>query len=266
MFKSLLFFQGLTQIKTLPNLNPDFFESNSIFIMYKLFISLAYFLILLHANTASAEGHHYQQFPPTAEGTGKVFMGREIAHVMGYQGASWLERESREKEERTDLLIQLLQLNKGMVIADIGAGTGYLSRRMSEKVGEKGLVYAVDVQPEMIGKLKSLAQKHVNIQPILSQVDDVKLAENSVDMAIMVDVYHELEYPFETVQTILKALKPQGRLILVEYRAEDDKVKIKETHKMSESQIIKELTVHPLKWQTTIHRLPWQHVVIFTKQ
>jgi len=153
-----------------------------------------------------------------------------------------------------------------MVIADIGAGTGYLSRRMSEKVGEKGLVYAVDVQPEMIGKLKSLAQKHVNIQPILSQVDDVKLAENSVDMAIMVDVYHELEYPFETVQTILKALKPQGRLILVEYRAEDDKVKIKETHKMSESQIIKELTVHPLKWQTTIHRLPWQHIVIFTKQ
>lgn len=234
--------------------------------MYKLLISLAYLFVLLQTNTTFAESLHYQQFPPTTEGTGKVFMGREIAHVMGYQGASWLERESREKEERTDLLIQLLPLKKGMTIADIGAGTGYLSRRMSEKIGEKGVVYAVDVQPEMIGKLKSLAKKHINIQPILSQVDDVKLPDNSIDMAIMVDVYHELEYPFETVQSLLKALKPQGQLILVEYRAEDDKVKIKEIHKMREAQIIKELSIHPLKWQTTIHSLPWQHVVIFTKQ
>jgi ubiquinone/menaquinone biosynthesis C-methylase UbiE len=193
-------------------------------------------------------------------------MGREIAHVMGYQGASWLERESREKEERTDVLIQLLQLKKGLAIADIGAGTGYLSRRMAEKVGANGVVYAVDVQPEMMGKIKLLAKKHLNIQPVLSQVDDVKLAENSIDMAIMVDVYHELEYPFETVQSLLKALKPQAQLILVEYRAEDDKVKIKEIHKMSETQIIKELTIHPLKWQKTIHSLPLQHIVIFTKQ
>jgi 2-polyprenyl-3-methyl-5-hydroxy-6-metoxy-1,4-benzoquinol methylase len=234
--------------------------------MLKLATSFVYLLIILQANIAFAENNHYQQFAQTVDGTGKVFMGREIAHVMGYQGASWLERESREKEERTDVLIQLLQLKKGLAIADIGAGTGYLSRRMAEKVGANGVVYAVDVQPEMMGKIKLLAKKHLNIQPVLSQVDDVKLAENSIDMAIMVDVYHELEYPFETVQSLLKALKPQAQLILVEYRAEDDKVKIKEIHKMSETQIIKELTIHPLKWQKTIHSLPLQHIVIFTKQ
>ena len=234
--------------------------------MFKLLASVLYLLILLPTNNAFAEGNHYQQFPQTAEGTGKVFMGREIAHVMGYQGASWLERDSREKEERTDLLIQLLQLKKGMAIADIGAGTGYLSRRMADKVGANGVVYAVDLQPEMMGKIKLLAKKHINIQPILSQVDDVKLTENSIDIAIMVDVYHELEFPFETIQSLLKALKPQAQLILVEYRAEDDKVKIKEIHKMSETQIIKEITAHPLKWQTTINSLPWQHIVVFTKQ
>ena len=233
--------------------------------MFKLLASVLYLLILLPTNNAFAEGNHYQQFPQTAEGTGKVFMGREIAHVMGYQGASWLERDSREKEERTDLLIQLLQLKKGMAIADIGAGTGYLSRRMADKIGANGVVYAVDLQPEMMGKIKLLAKKHINIQPILSQVDDVKLTENSIDIAIMVDVYHELEFPFETIQSLLKALKPQAQLILVEYRAEDDKVKIKEIHKMSETQIIKEITAHPLKWQTTINSLPWQHIVVFTK-
>ena len=234
--------------------------------MFKLLASVLYLLILLPTNNAFAEGNHYQQFPQSAEGTGKVFMGREIAHVMGYQGASWLERDSREKEERTDLLIQLLQLKKGMAIGDIGAGTGYLSRRMADKIGANGVVYAVDLQPEMMGKIKLLAKKHINIQPILSQVDDVKLTENSIDIAIMVDVYHELEFPFETIQSLLKALKPQAQLILVEYRAEDDKVKIKEIHKMSETQIIKEITAHPLKWQTTINSLPWQHIVVFTKQ
>ena len=113
--------------------------------MFKLVTSFVYLLILLQANIAFAENNHYQQFPQTVDGTGKVFMGREIAQVMGYQGASWLERESREKEERTDVLMQLLQLKKGLAIADIVAGTGYLSRRMSEKVGANGVVYAVDV-------------------------------------------------------------------------------------------------------------------------
>jgi ubiquinone/menaquinone biosynthesis C-methylase UbiE len=208
----------------------------------------------------------YQQFPPTAEGTGKVYMGREIAHVMGYQGAAWLERENREKEERTDLLIQSLDLKAGMTIADIGAGTGYLSRKMALRVTNTGTVYAVDVQPEMIGKLKAASKQFSNIKPVLSKEDDIQLPANSVDLAIMVDVYHELAYPYEVIQSILKTLKPNGQLVLVEYRAEDDNVPIKATHKMTEAQIKAEMGVHPLTWQKTIRTLPWQHVVIFTKQ
>jgi precorrin-6B methylase 2 len=208
----------------------------------------------------------YQQFPPTTEGTGKVYMGREIAHVMGYQGAAWLERESREKEERTDLLIQSLNLKAGMTIADIGAGTGYLSKKMATRVGNAGTVYAVDVQPEMIGKLKAASRQFTNIKPVLSKESDIQLPANSLDFAIMVDVYHELAYPHEVVQSILKALKPNGQLVLVEYRAEDENVPIKATHKMTEMQIKNEMRVHPLRWQKTIHSLPWQHIVIFSKQ
>jgi len=208
----------------------------------------------------------YQQFPSTAEGTGKVYMGREIAYVMGYQGAAWLERENREKEERTDLLIQSLNLKAGMAIADIGAGTGYLSRKMAARVTNTGTVYAVDVQLEMIGKLKAASKQFTNIKPVLSKVDDIQLPANSVDLAIMVDVYHELAYPYEVIQSILKTLKPNGQLVLVEYRAEDNNVPIKASHKMSETQIKEEMRVHPLAWQKTINTLPWQHVVIFTKQ
>lgn len=208
----------------------------------------------------------YQQFPPTAEGTGKVYMGREIAHVMGYQGAAWLERENREKEERTDMLIRSLNLKLGMTVADIGAGTGYFSRKMATRVGNTGAVYAVDVQPEMVGKLKFAAKSHANIKPVLSTETDVVLPANSLDLVIMVDVYHELAYPYEVMQSVLRALKPNGRLVLVEYRAEDDRVPIKASHKMSEAQIKREMAALPLTWQRTLSHLPWQHVVIFTKQ
>jgi 2-polyprenyl-3-methyl-5-hydroxy-6-metoxy-1,4-benzoquinol methylase len=234
--------------------------------MFKSLFKTFCLIFLLHASIIFADANLYKQFPPTAEGTGKVYMGREIAHVMGYQGAAWLEREDREKEERTDILIKSLNLQAGMTIADVGAGTGYLSRRMAEKVGANGAVYAVDVQSEMIGKLKKLSKNYPIIQPILSTESDVNLPANSVDLAIMVDVYHELAYPYEVVQSLLKALKSNAKLVLVEYRAEDDTVPIKTTHKMTEAQVIKELTVQPLKWQKTIRSLPWQHVVIFTKE
>jgi precorrin-6B methylase 2 len=208
----------------------------------------------------------YQQYPPTADGTGKVYMGREIAPVMGYQGAAWLERAAREKEERTDILMRALNLKKGMVVADIGAGTGYLSRRMADGVGLQGTVYAVDVQTEMISRLSRLSEKYTNIKPVLSDPSDIKLEPNSLDMAIMVDVYHELEFPYEVAQSIWTALKPGAKLVLVEYRAEDDKVPIKNSHKMTQAQVIKELTVLPFRWHNTVTSLPWQHVVIFTKQ
>ena len=235
----------------------------------------AFGLLLLSINYAFAEAKLsektatnpiYQQYPASQEGIGKVYMGREIAHVMGYQGAAWLERAEREKEERTDILLRALNLKKGMQVADIGAGTGYLSRRMADGVGLQGTIYAVDVQPEMIGKLKSLSKKHTNIKAILSEPSDIKLAANSLDMAIMVDVYHELEFPYEVAQSIWAALKPNGKLVLVEYRAEDDKVPIKSSHKMTQAQVIKELTVLPFRWHNTVTSLPWQHVIVFTKQ
>ena len=167
---------------------------------------------LLGLNAAIADDKAiYQQFAPTAEGTGKVYMGREIAHVMGYQGAAWLEREAREKEERTDVLIKSLNLKAGMTIADIGAGTGYLSRRMADNIGSNGAVYAVDVQPEMIGKLKSLSKNHPTIKPILCDVDNVKLPASSIDLAIMVDVYHELEYPHEVAKWLVAPICTPSR-------------------------------------------------------
>ena len=230
----------------------------------KLFVRL---LITFSFSVAWADTNNlYQQFPPTAEGTGKVYMGREIAHVMGYQGAAWLERENREKEERTDMLIQSLNLKPGMTVADIGAGTGYFSRKIATRVGNTGTVYTVDVQPEMVGKLKFAAKSHANIKPVLSTETDVMLPVNSLDLAIMVDVYHELAYPYEVMKSVLRALKPNGRLVLVEYRAEDDRVPIKASHKMSETQIKREMAALPLTWQSTLSHLPWQHVVIFTKQ
>lgn len=229
-----------------------------------------YILFLLNLfNVASGfadEKPLYQFISSSGEGIGKVYMGREIAHVMGYQGASWLERENREKEERTDLLLTSLALQKGMVVADIGAGTGYLSKRMADAVGITGTIYAVDIQPEMVGKLKVLAKQYSNIKPVLSQQDNVNLPANTVDLAIMVDVYHELEFPFEVVHSIINTLRPNGRLVLVEYRAEDDQVPIKATHKMTEAQVIKELTAQPLIWEKTINNLPWQHIVVFKKR
>ncbi len=230
------------------------------------FCLLAFNINYAWADSKAVTKPVYQQYPASADGIGKVYMRREIAQVMGYQGAAWLERAEREQEERTDILLRALNLKPGMIVADVGAGTGYLSRRIADNVGLQGTVYAVDVQSEMIGKLKNLAKNHPNIKPVLSQPSDVKLAPNSLDMAILVDVYHELEFPYEVAQSIWAALKPNGKLVLVEYRAEDSKVPIKEIHKMTQAQIVKELTVLPFKWHNTMTSLPWQHMVVFVKQ
>ena len=202
------------------------------------------------------------------DGIGKRYMGREIAGVMGWQGAAWLEREEREKEERTDLLLKALALKPGMTVADIGAGTGYLSRRMASVVAPEGKVLAVDVQPEMVRMLKRLAQQKglSNIVPSLGTDTDVKLPAATVDLAIMVDVYHELAYPFEVMASIIRALKPGGQLVFIEYRAEDANVPIKALHKMSEAQVRREAEVHALVWDRTVASLPWQHMVVFRKR
>jgi precorrin-6B methylase 2 len=210
----------------------------------------------------------YARVPPGADGIGKRYMGRDIAGVMGWQGAAWLEREERERDERTDLLVTALQLKPGMVVADIGAGTGYLARRMAAAVMPGGKVLAVDVQPEMVGLLQSMVRRTglTQIEPSLGTEVDVKLPPSCVDLAIMVDVYHELAFPYEVLASIIRALKPGGQLVFVEYRAEDPQVPIKALHKMSEAQIKREAAVHALVWERTVGTLPWQHLVVFRKR
>ena len=210
----------------------------------------------------------YSQSTASADGIGKSYMGREIAAVMGWQGASWLERQEREREERTDLLLAALMLKPGDVVADIGAGTGYLSRRMAPLVMPGGKVWAVDVQPEMIKLLQAGVKRSglTQIETKLSAVDDVKFPASSLDLAVMVDVYHELAFPYEVMSSLLKALKPGGRVVFVEYKAEDPRVPIKQLHKMSEAQIKREAAVFALDWESTVRTLPWQHVVVFRKR
>jgi precorrin-6B methylase 2 len=238
----------------------------SIFRKYSLAVLLLASSAVMAQPTAFAE--RYTPVPASADGIGKRYMGREISAVMGWQGAAWLEREEREREERTDLLLAALALQPGMVVADIGAGTGYLSRRMAPAVMPGGKVWAVDVQPEMISLLEAGAKRSglTQIEARLGAVDDIRLPAASVDMAIMVDVYHELSQPYEVMTSVMKALKPGGRIVFVEYKAEDPRVPIKPLHKMTEVQIKREAAVFALDWERTVNTLPWQHVVVFRKR
>jgi precorrin-6B methylase 2 len=223
---------------------------------------------LLGAISAFAQDALYQHRPATPDGIGKVYMGREISQVMGWQGAAWLEREEREREERTDLLLPMLELKPGMAVADVGAGSGYFARRIAAAVGPQGRVFAVDVQPEMVRMLEALAKRPGlgNLQPVLGSATDVKLAPASVDLALMVDVYHELEFPHEVLASMVRAVKPGGRVLFVEYRAEDANVPIKALHKMSEAQVKAEAARHALAWERSVPGLPWQHVMVFRRK
>ena len=209
----------------------------------------------------------YKQRTPSRSGIGKFYMGREISRVMGHQGAEWLERPEREHEEMPNVLVELLKLKEGDVVADIGVGTGYIARRISPKIGETGTVYGVDIQQEMLDLLaEKMAESGItNVKGVLGTITDPKLPPESVDLVIMVDVYHEFSHPYEMMQNICRALKTGGRVTFVEYRAEDRSVPIKRLHKMSELQVIKEATPHPLVWVETLDDLPWQHVIIFEK-
>ncbi len=209
----------------------------------------------------------YQSVPPSADGIGKAYHGREIAQMMGVDGAAWLERTERQKEERADLLMAELALKPGMAVADVGAGTGYYSRRLALQVGPEGKVFAIEVQPQMLRVLETTAKRpgYGNIVPVLGTEDDVKLPEASVDLAIMVDVYHELAYPHEVLASIVRAVRPGGRVVFVEYRGEDFSVPIKSLHKMTEQQIRLEAADQSLVWERTARKLPWQHVVVFKR-
>jgi ubiquinone/menaquinone biosynthesis C-methylase UbiE len=201
------------------------------------------------------------------DGIGKFYMGREIAQVMGHLAAGWLERPEREQEEQPKKLLEALQLKSGDVVADIGAGSGYHTFRIAPVVGPKGKVYAVDIQPEMLDLIRKKMKeaKVTNVEPIMGEEADPKLPAESVDMILLVDVYHEFEYPYEMTAAMIKALKPGGRLVFVEFRLEDPQVPIKLVHKMTEKQVLKEMAIHALKHVKTIETLPWQHIIIFAK-
>jgi len=193
--------------------------------------------------------------------------GRQIAGVMGVQGADWLNRPEREKEENPEGALDALALKPGMVVADVGAGTGYMSLRMAKRVGPSGKVYANDLQPEMLRRLRENAAKAgiTNIETVQGEEADPKLPAGRMDLVLLVDVYHEFSKPREMIDKIRESLKPTGRLVLLEYRKEDPKVPIREEHKMTVAEVKAELEPQGLVLSQVIETLPRQHILILTK-
>ncbi len=218
------------------------------------------------ATAAVVEAPAYTTAPASPDGIGKIFMGREISHVMGHQGLNWLERDEREMEEAPSRAIALLDLAPDAVIADIGAGSGYYSFRIAPLV-PRGKVIAVDIQQEMLDFLKAeSAQREVtNVNPHLGAIDDIQLPPETLDAALMVDAYHEFSHPIEMLTSLHKALKPGGKIYLLEYRAEDPRVPIKPLHKMSEAQVRKEFEALGFTFVENKPGLPWQHFLVFEK-
>jgi len=200
------------------------------------------------------------------DGIGKFYMGREIAHVMGYQGAEWLERPQRIEEERPDQVVEQMKLKPTDVVADVGAGTGYFSFRIC-RVVKQGKVFAVDIQPEMLAVIEKRKEqlKVDNVVALRGSETDANLPENSVDVALMVDVYHEFAFPREMMLSLIRALKPGGRVVQIEYRGEDPDVPIKRLHKMTVAQCRKEMAAVGLVWKETKGFLPQQHFIVYEK-
>jgi predicted methyltransferase len=208
-------------------------------------------VVLLAMGLVAAQGRH-----PVS--------GRLIAPVMGVGGAGWLERPEREAEEEPGRAVEALDLRPGMTVADIGAGSGYYTVRLARKVGAEGKVYATDIQPGMLSivQRRAATEKLTNIVAVLGAGDDPKLPPGSLDLALMVDVYHELVEPQAFVRRLREALKPDGRLVLIEFRKEDPRVPIKEEHKMSVAQVRQELSADGYAIDRVIDVLPWQHVIV----
>lgn len=222
-------------------------------------------VVLFIACSASSQ-QRYTKKAGDPNGINKWYMGRQIAQVMSHYGIDWLERPERELEENSSLLLKNLNLKPGMNIADIGAGSGYYSSLLSKRIGN-GKVFAVDVEPQMIAYLNErIKQEELpNIITVLGSETSASLPSSSMDMMLLVDVYHEFSFPYEMSTSMFKALKPNGKLVLVEFRAEDASVPIKEIHKMSESQAVKELKMAGFVLEKNINNLPWQHCMIFIK-
>ncbi len=231
-------------------------------------LTLALFLSpgFSHAQGTADDVYTYAPERSTG-GTGRFYMGRETSGVMGWQAADWLERPQRTHEEMPDEVVSNLNLRPTDVVADVGAGSGYFAFRIAKQVPQ-GKVLAVDIQPEMLTMIeeRKSAEDVDNVEGVLGELDSTNLPPNSVDLAFMVDVYHEFSHPREMMQSIFDALKPGGRLVLVEYRAEDDSVPIRPLHKMTQEQVKLEMAVFDLQFDETLDFLPWQHMMIFSKR
>ncbi len=246
--------------------NPQYNFLRITLLILVMLSSLLFYPINIAVADTNSSPIYEQRLIHSPDGIGKFYMGREIAKVMGHTGAGWLERPNRETEEQPSKIANALNLKPNDVIADIGAGTGYLSFRIAPKIPQ-GKVLAVDIQPEMLDIINLFKQeKNIsNVEPILATATNPNLPSKSVDLALMVDAYHEFEYPREVMQGIIKALKPGGRVVLVEYRSENPFIFIKKLHKMTQKQVKKEMQALGLIWRETKNFLPQQHLIIFEK-
>ncbi|MEO1320382.1 MAG: class I SAM-dependent methyltransferase [Pseudomonadota bacterium] len=215
---------------------------------------------------AATENPRYTYERATRDGIGKFYMGREVSQVMGHLAAGWLERRGRLAEERTDLVIQNLPLEADSVVADIGAGSGYFTFPVAARVPE-GRVIAVDIQPEMLAIVDARREQMgtSNVDTVLGTVESPNLEPDSIDLAFIVDAYHEFSHPYEMGSAIAAALKPGGRLVLIEYRAEDRAVPIKPLHKMTVDQVRKEMAALGLEFEANRDFLPQQHFLVFRR-
>jgi ubiquinone/menaquinone biosynthesis C-methylase UbiE len=219
------------------------------------------------ADAPKAEQVEYYEYRGTkSDGIGKYYMGREISHVMSHRGAAWLDRPNRQGEQRTDLLIENLPLQAESVVADIGAGTGYFSFEIASRVPH-GKVLAVDIQPEMLDIIeqRKAGGAPANVETVLGSASDPRLPAASVDLILLVDAYHEFSFPREMGEGMVRALKPGGQLVLIEYRGEDPSLPIKRLHKMTAEQAIVEMRAVGLEWVRTEDFLPQQHFVVFRR-
>ncbi len=219
------------------------------------------------AQPADARTGRYTTGRRSRDGIGKFYMGREISFVMGHEGAYWLEREERETEEKPEQVVEAMDLQPDSVVADIGAGTGYFSFRIAPRI-PRGKVLAVDIQPEMLEAIekKKVATGIANVETVLGSIEDPKLAPESIDLALLVDAYHEFSHPHEMMSALVRALRPGGRIVLVEYRGEDPSVPILPLHKMTEAQAVKEMATVGLHLLQNFSLLPQQHLMVFEKR
>ena len=215
------------------------------------------------AAVADSATESVEEIPPGP----KVYLGRRIAHTMHWMGAKWLTRTEREREEATSTMMRELALKPGMMVADVGCGNGYHTLMVAEAVGPKGKVWGSDIQPEMLELLEKRAKEAgvTNVVTVAGSYVDPKLPKGKLDLVILADAYHEFSHPVQMLSRIRESLKSDGRIMLLEFRSEDDSVPIKKDHKMSKAQITKEMTANGFEFDRSYDKLPWQHMMFFKR-